>query len=103
MGPAGKVQLDVEETPAIDQATFTIDHQLATTPNMTVKVTDASGKLLWSKITSTFPLVWDLKDNTGKKLTPGLYKYFGTYEAGEEYGGTSIGNLIVIDNYKSNK
>lgn len=103
VGPTSKAQLDVEETPAIDQATFTIDHQLATTPNMTVKVTDASGKLLWSKTTSTFPLVWDLKDNSGKKLTPGLYKYFGTYEAGEEYGGTSIGNLIVIDNYKSNK
>lgn len=103
VGPASKASLLVEEIPAIDKVTFNLESELAVRPTMTIKVTDATGKLLWSKNTSSFPCTWDLKDKNGAKLTPGLYKYFGTYEAGNDYGGTDINNLIVIDNYKSNR
>ncbi len=100
VGLASKASLAVEEIPAIEKATFNMESDLATNPEMTIKVTDATGHLVWLKKTSSFPVVWDLKDNNGKKITPGLYKYFGTYENGTEYGGTNINDLIVIDNYK---
>lgn len=103
VGPASKASLLVEEIPAIDKATFSLESELSVTPTMTIKVTDATGNLLWTKTTSSFPVTWDLKDKNGVKLAPGLYKYFGTYEAGKDYGGTEIKNLIVIDGHKSNQ
>ena len=103
VGPASEVTLTAEETPAIDKATFDIETELTETPNMTIKVTDATGKLVWTKTANTFPVVWDLKDANGNKVAPGLYRYFGTYQTTNEYGGTDISRLIVIDGYKTSK
>ncbi|MDO4970748.1 MAG: type IX secretion system sortase PorU [Bacteroidales bacterium] len=100
VGPASKVSLYTEEIPAVDKATFNIESELNESPMMTLKVTDAAGNLVWTKKTSEFPCVWDLKDKNGTKLAPGLYRYFGTYETASEYGGTEINKLIVIDEYK---
>ena len=103
VGPASEITLSTEETPAIDKATFNIDTELTETPTVKLTVTDAAGKSVWETTTSSFPLVWDLKDANGKKVAPGLYRYYGTYQTTSEYGGTDISNLIVIDGYKSNK
>ena len=100
VGPARKVTLYTEEVPAIDKATFNIESETNEAPTVTVKVTDAAGNLVWTNTTSQFPLVWDLKDNAGNKLAPGLYRYFGTYKSATEYGGTEISKLIIIDDYK---
>ncbi|MDO4510761.1 MAG: type IX secretion system sortase PorU [Bacteroidales bacterium] len=100
VGPASKVSLIAEEIPAVDKATFRIESETQATPVVTMKVTDAAGNLVWTKTTSEFPYVWDLKDKNGNKLAPGLYRYFGTYQAGNEYGGTDISKLIVIEGYK---
>lgn len=100
VGAASKVSLYTDEIPAIDKATFHIESELNDAPTVTLKVTDASGNLVWTKTTSEFPLAWDLKDKNGNKLAPGLYRYFGTYQSPTEYGGTEISKLIVIDNYK---
>jgi hypothetical protein len=38
-----------------------------------------------------------MKDMNGKKVSAGLYRYFGTYNDGVNYGGTPINRLIVLD------
>ena len=52
---------------------------------------------------STFPYTWDLAGDNGSRVAAGLYKCFGTYEAGNDYGGTPMCDLIVVDNYKRSK
>jgi hypothetical protein len=63
-------------------------------------VTDATGKLMWMATTSTFPVAWDMRDMQGNKVPAGLYRYFGTYNDGVNYGGTPINKLIVLDPVK---
>lgn len=98
-----KVNLEVAETPVVSKATFNMTSELRVTPPITLKVTDATGNLLFVKKVSSFPYQWDLKDNNGNKVPSGLYRYFGSYndEAGN-YGGTEIKNLVVVDILNSN-
>jgi len=90
-------KLTTAERPAIDKATFDFTSLLSETPEVTVKVTDATGNLVWSKTTSSFPVEWNLTDNDGNRVPAGLYKYFGTYVSGTINGGTPIYDLIVVD------
>ena len=70
-------------------------------PEVVVSVTDATGKLVWKSATSSFPMSWDLRDMQGNKVPAGLYRYFGTYSDGTNYGGTPINRLIVVDPVKT--
>ena len=63
--------------------------------------TDATGKLMWMTNTDSFPVTWDMKDMNGNKVPAGLYRYFGTYNDGANYGGTPINKLIVLDPVKT--
>ncbi len=65
------------------------------------RVTDATGKLMWMTNTDSFPVTWDMKDMNGNKVPAGLYRYFGTYNDGANYGGTPINKLIVLDPVKT--
>ncbi|MBP3738090.1 MAG: type IX secretion system sortase PorU [Muribaculaceae bacterium] len=92
------VSLAVEQVPAVEKATFNLmNSSLTSTPSMNIKVTNAQGHLVWSTTTDAFPVTWDLKGSNGERVPAGLYKFFGTYLNGNNYGGTSIDNLIVID------
>ena len=72
---------------------------LPTTPQVTIKVLDTVGNVVWKTTTSSFPYTWDLKDNSGNRVPAGVYKFYGTYEGNNSYGGTEIGHIIVIDPY----
>ena len=90
--------IDVDERPATTQATFNIlSSTLTTMPEVTMKVTDVQGHLVWTTTTNNFPLSWNLLDNEGHRVPAGLYKFYGTYKAGSHYGGTSVHELVVID------
>ena len=39
----------------------------------------------------------NMKDMGGNKVPAGLYRYFGSYNDGVNYGGTSTHTLIVLD------
>lgn len=104
VGSESKLTLASMEYAADKQATFeAAESSLGGNSQVTVKVTDATGKLVWSKTGSTLPLTWNLKDNDGKRVAPGLYRYYGTYIDGNVAGGTPISTLIVIDPVKTNK
>lgn len=70
-------------------------------PEVTLRVTDATGKLVWMTTTDTFPVSWDMKDMDGNKVPAGLYRYFGSYNDGVNYGGTPINKLIVLEPVKT--
>ena len=98
------IVLTAQEAPATQVATFDIaEAQFDTTPMVNIKVTDAQGNIVWSKKTDSFPATWNLTDAQGNRVKPGLYKFFGNYDNGTNYGGTNIGDLIVIDPVNSNK
>ena len=69
-------------------------------PEMIVRVTDATGQLVWMTTTSSFPVTWDMKDMSGNSVPAGLYRVYGTYSDGLNSGGTSISDVIVIEPLK---
>ena len=85
----GEVNFDVE------------DSKLHGNTNYILRVTDASGKLVWMTTTDNLPVTWDMKDMNGNRVPAGLYRYFGTYNDGINYGGTPINKLIVLDPVKT--
>lgn len=102
VGTTSEASLEVEQEPAVDEATFNITTELTTIPNVTIKVVNNVGELVWSTTTSEFPYTWNLKDKDGNRVPAGIYRFFGTFEGAGGYGGTEIGHIIVIDPYKTN-
>jgi hypothetical protein len=102
VGQAGRVELVADALPAYldKEVNFSLDTDLAQAPEVIVRVTDATGKLVWKTTTTSFPVAWDMKDMEGNKVPAGLYRYFGTYSDGTNYGGTAINKLIVLDPLK---
>ena len=99
VGQNGVVDLVADKMPAFLDGTvsFDVETELTRVPDMVVRVTDATGKLMWMTTANSFPVTWDMKDMNGNKVPAGLYRYFGTYNDGVNYGGTSINKLIVLD------
>ena len=102
VGQDGTATLMADKLPAFvdGEVNFDLETSLSREPEVTVRVTDATGKLVWMTKTSSFPVAWDMKDMNGNKVPAGLYRYFGTYNDGTNYGGTPISKLIVLDPLK---
>jgi len=99
VGQASAVDLVPDMTPAFvnGQVNFDMKTSLSLIHDVTVRVTDATGKLVWKTQASSFPVAWDMTDLNGKKVPAGLYRYYGTYGDGVNNGGTAINRLIVLD------
>jgi flagellar hook assembly protein FlgD len=82
---------------------FDVETELTLVPDMVLRVTDATGKLMWMTNAGSFPVTWDMKDMNGNKVPAGLYRYFGTYNDGVNFGGTPINKLIVLDPLAASK
>ena len=80
---------------------FDLATDMTLMPEVTLRVTDATGKLVWKTTTTSPQVIWDFTGLDGKKVPAGLYRYFGTYSDGTNYGGTEIKRLIVLDALKS--
>ncbi len=102
VGNDSKLDLTINEEPAMTEATFNIDGTFSTTPDVTIKVLDNVGNLVWSTTTANFPYTWNLTDNNGNRVPAGVYKFYGTYKGSGTYGGTEIGQMIIIDPYRNN-
>ena len=105
VGQASVVDVIADKSPAFvnEDVNFDLETSLTLHPDMTFRITDATGKLVWMTTTDSFPLNWDMKDLNGNKVPAGLYRYFGTYNDGVNYGGTPINKLIVLDPVKTAK
>lgn len=80
---------------------FDLATEMTRMPEVTLRVTDATGKLVWKTVTNDSQVTWDFTDMQGNKVPAGLYRYFGTYNDGSNYGGTEIKRLIVLDALKT--
>ena len=103
VGQNNSSTLTADKWPAYsnDVVNFDVETSLSRMPEFTVRVTDATGKLVWMTTTSSFPVTWNMRDMQGNKVPAGLYRYFGTYNDGVNYGGTPINKLIVLDPVKT--
>jgi hypothetical protein len=103
VGQPGALTLTADALPAYldGEVNFDVESDLTRIPQTVVRVTDATGKLVWMTTTENFPVAWDMRDMNGNKVPAGLYRYFGTYNDGINYGGTSINKLIVLDPVKT--
>ncbi len=103
VGQVSSVNLVADKLPAYvnDVVNFDLNSDNGSNTNYVVRVTDATGKLMWMTNTSSFPVTWDFKDMEGNTVPAGLYRYFGTYSNGTNYGGTPINKLIVLDPVKT--
>ena len=92
-----------DKTPAYvnGNVSFDVESSMVMEPAMVVRVTDATGKLVWKSEPGSLPVTWNIGDMNGKRVPAGLYRYFGTYYDGENYGGTPINRLIVLDPVKT--
>jgi hypothetical protein len=102
VGQTGSMELVADKMPAYinEEVNFEAETEFTRMPNVTIRVTDATGNLVWMTEDSSFPITWDMKDRNGNPVPAGLYRYFGTYSDGTNYGGTSIKPLIVLDPVK---
>ena len=80
---------------------FDLATEMTRMPEVTLRVTDATGKLVWKTTTSSPQVTWDFTGLDGNKVPAGLYRYFGTHSDGTNYGGTEIKRLIVLDALKT--
>ncbi len=98
----GKASLVADKWPAYtnENVSFDLETSLPLTPEVAIRVTDATGKLVWTTTSSSFPVEWDMTDMSGNRVPAGLYRYYGTYNNGINYGGTPISRLIVLDPVK---
>ena len=103
VGHASSVDIVADKSPAMINNPVNFDLQASGMlhPEVTLRVTDATGKLVWMTTTDTFPVSWDMKDMDGNKVPAGLYRYFGSYNDGVNYGGTPINKLIVLEPVKT--
>ena len=102
VGQTTSMNMVADKMPAFldDVVNFDVDADITRMPEVVVRVTDATGKLMWMTKTNNFPVTWDMKDMNGNKVPAGLYRYFGTFNDGINYGGTPINNMIVLDALK---
>jgi len=103
VGQTSTSTLTADKWPAYNdgEVNFGLETTLSQSPEFTVRVIDATGNLVWKTTASSFPVSWNMRDLQGKKVPAGLYRYYGTYNNGADYGGTSINKLIVLDAVKS--
>ena len=103
VGQGNEATLVADKQPAFvnGEVNFDLDTDMSRIPEVIVRVTDATGKLVWMTTTDSFPVAWDMRDMNGNKVPAGLYRYFGTYHDGSNSGGTPISKLIVLDALKT--
>ncbi len=97
VGKASQVNISAASATVTTEASFDLSHELTTEPTVTFTVVDAIGNIVWQKADAQFPLKWNLCNSAGNRIPAGRYRYYGTYEAGNNYGGTSIGEFVVIE------
>lgn len=88
--------LNIAETPARKEATFSLDHNFMDEPMGRIIIEDANGNCIFTKNNCSFPYTWDLKDTNGKVVNDGNYKAYVILKGGNLYGSSDKIDVIVV-------
>jgi hypothetical protein len=98
------VDLQADENPAKTGTAFVLSHNLPETPlTVDVRVYDLSGRIVWSssqKTASVFPectVEWDLRNNAGNRVQPGVYIYWATVRTENSKEVTKAKKIVVLE------
>ncbi|MDR1633222.1 MAG: type IX secretion system sortase PorU [Dysgonamonadaceae bacterium] len=96
--------LQASENPAKTGTTFVLSHNLPETLlTVDVRVYDLSGRIIWSrsqKTASAFPecaVDWDLRNNAGNRVQPGVYIYWATVRTESSKEVTKAKKIVVLE------
>ena len=92
------LDITVNEMPASQEATFTVSKNLLPMlPELTFRVTDVLGNIVWQKTTTQLPCKWNLLGLDGQRVPNGVYRFWATYDDDTYYGGTYKHDLIIVE------
>lgn len=98
--------LQASENPAKTGTTFVLSHNLPETPlTVDMRVYDLSGRIVWSHSqktvsTSAFPACsvdWDLCNNAGNRVQPGVYIYWAAVQTESSREVTKAKKIVVLE------
>lgn len=87
--------LAVEEYPATEQATITLDNSSTQTPAGHIVISSTTGEHVLTVENPAFPYVWNLKDAEGNRVENGRYEAEGFFRDGNKYGHAAKVEVIV--------
>ena len=97
---AGEIKVDA--SPVIESADISVTHT-ATEQNIQKQfiIVNAYGQIVRQVQTLDDTITWDVKDDNGQRVSPGLYKVFARLNIGNSITGTTpTTQIIVINNLK---
>lgn len=97
---AGEIKVDA--SPVIESADISVSHT-ATEQNIQKQfiIVNAYGQIVRQVQTLDDTITWDVKDDNGQRVSPGLYKVFARLNIGNSITGTTpTTQIIVINNLK---
>ena len=98
------IELYATPNPARDKVDFYLSHNRPESElTVTVMVYDMTGRFLWSteksgssELFKSYIVSWDLKDNGGRRVRPGIYLYRAAIWANGSKEATKANKLIVL-------
>ncbi len=96
IGRNAQATLQIDESPARSEATFSLSHNFKSEPMGRLIVEDASGNTIFSKADVKFPYTWNLNDASGDAVADGVYNCYVVLSGEKQYGSTDKTKLIVV-------
>ncbi|MDL2255703.1 type IX secretion system sortase PorU [Parabacteroides sp. OttesenSCG-928-G06] len=98
------IKVNATPNPARERVEFSLDHNRPETlMTVTLHVYDATGRLRWqhqesgsSELFKSYIVSWDMIDNTGARLRPGVYIYKAAIQTNYSKEATKGNKLIVF-------
>ena len=90
--------------PAREKVEFRLSHNRPESNiDVTIRVFDMRGRFLWSdnrtgssELFKEYVVSWDLRDNAGRRLRPGIYVYQAAIRSNDSKEATKANKLIIL-------
>ena len=85
-------KIEVLEKALVNMATIMVDKENGSVDNAEIFVTDDANNVYFQSPITSFPFEWNLNDNKGNRLSPGIYNVYGVVDG----IGTPIKKIAVL-------
>ncbi len=92
----GDALLAVDTEAAAVSATFSVTHTLDAEPELTLVITDSTGRNVRTLRTGASQAMWDLCDNDGQPVPDGIYRAHAMLRSGLRHAATEAVELVVL-------